>query len=86
MNNELRVLLITSKIMQICADLFAVFGICLFAYIYFKHFRADPMLAIQNPTFVVILLIPFMPAAVMAWLAAKKRKKIRQLLLEQAQK
>lgn len=75
----------TSKILQVCADLFAVFGIGLFAYIYFKHFRADPMAALQNPEFVAILLIPFIPAAVMAWLAAGKRKKIRQIL-EQGEK
>lgn len=85
MRDQIRELLITSKILQICADIFAVFGIGLFAFIYFKHFRTDPMAAIHNPLFVVILLIPFVPSAVMAYLAAKKRKKIR-LLLEQSQK
>lgn len=70
----------TSKILQVCADLFAVFGIGLFAYIYFKHFRADPMMALQNPEFVAVLLIPFVPAAVMAWLASQKRRKIRQMV------
>lgn len=85
MRDQIRVLLITSKVLQMCADLFAVMGIVLFAFIYFKHFRADPMAAIQNPSFVVILLIPFLPAAVMAYLAAKKRRQIR-LLLEQSQK
>jgi hypothetical protein len=85
MRDQIRVLLITSKVLQMCADLFAVFGIALFAYIYFQHFRSDPMAAIHNPAFVVILLVPFVPAAVMAYLAAQKRKKIR-LLLEQSQK
>jgi Na+-transporting methylmalonyl-CoA/oxaloacetate decarboxylase beta subunit len=82
---QIRVLLITSKVLQFCADIFAVFGIFLFAYIYFQHFQADPMSAIKNPAFVVILLVPFIPAAVMAYLASQKRRKIRQLL-EQAQK
>lgn len=85
MRDQIRALLIASKVLQMCADLFAVFGVGLFAFIYFKHFRADPMEAIHNPAFVVILLIPFVPAAVMAYLAAQKRKKIR-LLLEQSQK
>ena len=85
MRDQIRVLLITSKVLQICADLFAVFGVAMFAYIYFVHFRSDPMAAIQNPTFVVILLIPFVPAAVMSYLASQKRKKIR-LMLEQSQK
>lgn len=80
MKEQIRILLMTSKVLQMCADLFALFGIGLFAYIYFKHFRADPVMALQNPEFIAVLLIPFVPAAVMAWLAAQKRKKIRQLL------
>ena len=79
MRDQIRVLLITSKVLQICADLFAVFGVAMFAYIYFVHFRSDPMAAIQNPTFVVILLIPFVPAAVPSYLASQKRKKNKPL-------
>lgn len=85
MRDQIRVLLITSKVLQMCADIFAVFGIFLFAYIYFKHFRDNPMMAIRDPYFVVTILIPFVPAAVMAYLASQKRRKIR-LLLEQSQK
>lgn len=85
MKEQIRVLLMTSKILQFCADIFAVFGIFLFAFIYFTHYRDNPMAAIRDPFFVVTILIPFIPAAFMAWLASQKRKKIRQLL-EQIQK
>ena len=85
MKEQIRVLLITSKVLQMCADIFAVMGIFLFAYIYFTHFRDNPLMAIRDPYFVVTILIPFIPAAFMAWLASRKRKKIRQLL-EQSQK
>ncbi len=85
MKDQIRVLLITSKVLQMCADIFAVFGICLFAFIYFKHFASNPMMAIKDPFFVITILFPFIPAAVMAFLAAQKRKKIRTLL-EQSQK
>ena len=85
MKEQLRVLLITSKVLQLCADIFAVFGIFLFAYIYFSHYRDNPMAAVKDPFFVVTILIPFIPAAFMAWLASRKRKQIRQLI-EQSQR
>ncbi len=72
----------TSKILQFCADIFAVFGIFLFAALYFKNFHDNPMAAIRDPIFIVTILIPFIPAAVMAYLAAQKRRKIRQILEE----
>lgn len=82
MRAKLRELLIFAKIMQFCADIFAVFGIFLFAYIYFVHWQQNPIAALKDPFFIATILIPFMPAAVMAYLAAKKRKEIRSLLEE----
>ena len=82
MKQEARVLLISAKVMQFCADIFAVFGIILFAYIYFTHWSSNPMAAIRDPFLIVTILFPFMPAAVMAFLAARKRQKVRALLEE----
>ncbi|PZQ46058.1 MAG: hypothetical protein DI551_05845 [Micavibrio aeruginosavorus] len=82
---DLRVLLITAKVYQMCADIFAVFGIALFAYIYFKHFSQNPFQALRDPFIIVTILFPFIPAAVMAYIASKKRRKIR-LLLEEGKK
>jgi len=85
MRDQIRTLLIKAKVFQFCADIFAVFGIFLFAFIYFNHFQDNPMAAIRDPFFVVTILIPFIPAAVLAFLASGKRRKIR-MLLEQSQK
>ena len=85
MKDQLRVLLITAKMLQLCADVFAVFGIFLFAFIYFNTYSDKAMQAMHDPFFVVTILVPFIPAAVMAYAAARKRKQIRALL-EQNQK
>lgn len=82
MREKARELLIAAKIFQMCADIFALFGIFLFAYIYFTNFRDNPFGALQSPYFIVTVLIPFIPAAVMAYVASKKRKQLRTLLEE----
>ncbi|MFA5592456.1 MAG: hypothetical protein WC989_04000 [Micavibrio sp.] len=82
MKQQLRELLITAKIFQFCADIFAVFGIFLFAYIYFANFKDNPFAAFTSPYFIVTVLIPFVPAAVLAYLAARKRKKFNALKIE----
>lgn len=86
MKENLRELLINAKILQFCADVFAVFGLFLFAYIYFTQWHDNPLAAVRDPYFVVTMLVPFIPAALLALLASKKRKKIRALLEESAKK
>ncbi len=80
LRQELRKLLIAAKVYQIFADILALFGTCLFAYIYLAHYKDNPFAAIKDPFFVVTILVPFIPAAVMAYLASDKRRKIRTLL------
>lgn len=80
MKEQLRTLLITAKILQFFADIFAVFGVFLFAFIYFKLYQDNPMAALHDPGFVVTILMPFVPAAALAWAAARKRRKIRALV------
>lgn len=70
----------TAKVLQLCADIFAVFGIFLFAYMYFTSYRDQMFVAIRDPFFVVSVLLPFVPAAFLAFLAARKRKQIRAML------
>ncbi len=86
MKAKLRELLITAKVLQFCADIFAVFGIFLFAYIYFVHWQENPVAALKDPFFVVTILIPFIPAAVIAYMASKKRREFRALLEESEKK
>ena len=80
MKEKLRALLITAKVLQFCADIFAVFGVFLFAFIYFQHYQNNPMAALKDPTFIVTILIPFIPAAALAWSASRKRAQIRRIV------
>lgn len=79
---KVRELLISAKVLQFCADIFAVFGIILFIYIYLTHWQNNPMAALRDPFFVVTMFLPFIPGAFMAFLASRKRKQIRTLLDE----
>lgn len=83
---QLRVLLMTAKVLQFCADIFAVFGIFLFAFVYFNQFHDnDAMAILKDPFFIVTVLLPFLPAAFLAYLAARKRRQVRAML-EQTEK
>jgi hypothetical protein len=85
MKAELRLLILSAKIMQFFADIFAVAGIAFFAYLYFQNYQNNPMAALKDPFFIATVILPFVPAAVLAALAASKRKKIKALL-EQGRK
>jgi hypothetical protein len=80
MKEQLRTLLITAKLLQFFADIFAVFGVFLFAFIYFRLYQNNPLAAMQDPGFVVTILVPFVPAAALAWAAARKRRQIRAIV------
>ncbi|PZO85053.1 MAG: hypothetical protein DI626_07840 [Micavibrio aeruginosavorus] len=80
MKEEIRINLMTARILQFCADIFAVFGVILFGYIYFHSFSDNPVHALRDPFFVVTILIPFLPAAVLAFAASRKRKKVQAMV------
>lgn len=82
MRQQIRLMLMSAKVLQLFADIFAVFGIILFAYIYFVHWNNNPWAAIRDPMFVVTLFVPFLPAACFAYSASKKRRQIRAMLEE----
>jgi uncharacterized membrane protein len=86
MKEQLRAMLITAKVLQFCADIFAVFGVFLFAVIYFKSYQSNPAAALHDPAFVVTILIPFIPAAALAWAAARKRRQIRAIVEQNEKK
>lgn len=80
MKEEIKITLMTARILQFCADIFAVFGVILFGYIYFHSFSENPLSALRDPFFVVTILIPFLPAAALAYAASRKRKKVQGMV------
>lgn len=80
MKQDIRVLIMTARILQFCADIFAVFGLFLVAFIYYTQFKGHAMEALRDPSSIAMVLISFLPAAVMAWQASKKRKQARAII------
>lgn len=80
MQDDLRMMLIKAKMLQMCADIFAVLGMFLFIYIYLSEYQNNVDKAMRDPTFILTILMPFLPAALLAFIASRKRKKIRALV------
>lgn len=80
LKDQLKPLLLSAKVMQFFADILAVMGIFLFAYLYFTKWNNNAWSAIRDPMFAFTVLIPFVPAACFAYMASKKRSKIRSML------
>ena len=85
MTQEVKNLIITAKVLRFCADLFAILGVVMFGFLYYNNYEGNGLAALHDPFFVVTVLVPFIPAAILAWQVSKKRKQIRALL-EQQQK
>jgi hypothetical protein len=62
---------IKAKLYRSAALVLAVFGLVLFVYLYVKVTGGDVMVALHNPHFILFILFPFLPSAVMAWLAER---------------
>jgi hypothetical protein len=80
LRDELRTLAMKARIFQASADIFAVVGIGLFAVLFYQSYSGHPLDAFKDVFFVVTVLLPFVPAAVLAAIAAGKRKQIKALL------
>jgi len=80
LKQKMRENLIRMRVYRFCAFLFVAFGIIMFAFLYMNYLDGDPMQAITRPITTAMILIPFMPAAVLAWMSMKEEKKMSALL------
>lgn len=65
---------------RLYAIVFCAGGLMIFAYIYFNHIQKDILGALQSPVTALTLLIPFLPAAFLAYKAEKLQVKARSIL------
>lgn len=77
---KLRALLIKARFYHLCALVFAMIGIVLFGYLFFLNTKGNIVTALADPATVVILLVPFLPAAVLSWMGAAAEKKVIAML------
>ena len=70
-----RELVIKSKLYRFFGLMFAGVGVLIFLAIFFQGYGGDIGEAAKEPTFILIVLIPFMPALVLSWVAGATEKK-----------
>lgn len=69
-----------ARLYRFFALAFALFGVAIFLILYFRHVDGRLLDALANIKTVVIILVPFLPAAVLTMMAARAEDKFYDLL------
>ena len=72
--------LLRSRIYRFTALVFAVLGLVLFVFLFFRYVEGDIMHALKKPSIVLILVLPFLPAAILSRMAVEAEKKLAKLI------
>lgn len=67
--DQLREILLKAKLYRIVAMTLAGGGLIIFVFLYLQHTDGNILNALRNPLIFVIALFPFLPAAVLTWIA-----------------
>lgn len=72
-----REFLVKSKLYRFASLLFVTIGIFIFCALYIQNVEGRLMAAIKDPLIIFIFVFPFLPAALLSFLADKAEKKYR---------
>lgn len=72
--------LIKSKLYRFVSLLFITIGIFVFCVMYVQNVEGKLMQALKDPMIISVFLIPFIPAAVLSFLADSAEKKYKQMI------
>jgi hypothetical protein len=67
-------LVLKARLLRLFARIFAVVGLIVFVGLYMKNVNGGLFSALTDPFVIVILVVPFLPAAVLSWKAARLEK------------
>lgn len=81
--DKIRALLVKARMYRLASLVFAVMGLVVFAVLYFQNMQGGLLMALRDPMFIVVVAFPFLPAAVLSWMAASAEKKLGNLLESQ---
>ena len=73
--NETRQLLVKAKLYRTFSLIFVTIGIFMFCFLYISQVEGRLLEALRDPYTIMVFLIPFMPAAVLTWIADRFEKK-----------
>lgn len=80
---KVRAMLVKARMYRLASLVFAIMGLVVFAVMYFQNTQGDFIGAMRDPFFIVIIVFPFLPAAILSWMAAGAEKKLEALLESQ---
>ena len=72
--------LIRAKFYRTFSLIFVVLGIIIFSFLYVANVDGRLIAALKNPFTLGIFIIPFLPAAVLSFLAARNEKRYYKLV------
>lgn len=73
---ETRIVLAKARLYRVFAIVFAVVGAMLFIHLYLNNIQGRVLASFTNPSILFMLLVPFLPAIVLSWIAARMEKKV----------
>ncbi|PJB71767.1 MAG: hypothetical protein CO093_04455 [Alphaproteobacteria bacterium CG_4_9_14_3_um_filter_47_13] len=77
---QARELLLRSRIYRFVALCFAAIGLVIFIILYFRVIDGDIMQALRKPSFIVITIVPFLPAFILSRMSIRAGNKLMKLL------
>lgn len=77
---SIRESVVKARFYRLFAVLFAIGGLVMFLYLYLDRVEGHLFDALRDPFVVVIILVPFLPAVVLSWLAGKHERLLEKAL------
>ena len=75
-------LLIKARLYKFVAVLLALMGVVIFVYQYMQHIDGQLLEVMASPRPVLILLLPFLPSAILSWISIRCSRKAYAIMKE----
>lgn len=72
--------LLKTRLYRFIALCFLILGVALFIVLYLRFIEGDALTALRQPSLILILLLPFLPAAVLTSMSAKAHKQFFRIM------
>ena len=70
-----RELVLKARLLRLFALIFAIAGLGVFLVLYVQNIEGTFFSALTNPFIITIVIIPFLPAVVLSWIARRVERK-----------
>ena len=70
-----RELVLKARLLRLFGLIFGIAGLCVFLVLYVQNIEGTFFSALTNPFIITIVIIPFLPAVVLSWIARRVERK-----------